>query len=64
MSMQPEKPDFIADQYGNVQDVRHLKYSNESASSPSQNLDATPSQYGDSNRSGSRPSQKQIGKFI
>jgi ribosomal protein L37E len=29
MTQRSEKPDFIADQFGDVQDVRHLRYSHE-----------------------------------
>ena len=36
MAKRPEKPDFIADQFGNVQDVRHLKHLRKPAPTPSQ----------------------------
>jgi hypothetical protein len=48
MTAQPEKPDFIVDQFGNVQDVRHLKHDQESAPSSSQKPETTPSHYGKS----------------
>lgn len=38
-----DKPDFIVDPSGNVQDVRHLKYSRQSASPPGQKPKAPPS---------------------
>jgi tetratricopeptide (TPR) repeat protein len=58
MTEQPEKPDFIADQFGNVHDVRNLKYTQKHAPSSMRKPKDTPSPDGKSSQSGSQSPQK------
>jgi hypothetical protein len=55
----PEKPDFIADEFGNVEDVRHLKYSKETVPPQSQRQDSTYS-HAKSPTIEDKPQQKRI----